>query len=434
MIKIKRVMALALFGCILFTTSMSLVAFAAPSSSGDSVNGSTEQNTTENAGESSAGNKKASQEKYDQLAEALSEKKELEGQLATAKAQVSAIAANKKQQKAKAKEISSKLSGITAQMDDLSSQMEDLQKHIEESKELEEIAQQEVDRQYADMKKRIQYMYENSGNDLAAVLFGGKKFSSILNLLEYIQKVHDYDRDKLDEFRLAKETQLAIINGLNGELAEVEGLKGELKSTQAEFSGMLAKQNALVDEIDDQLEDAEEIQKVYEAEVKAQSEILAQIQADIAREEASVSGNEVNYMSASGFYWPCPGYKRVSSDFGPRKSPTAGASTNHKGIDLAANKGTPILASQSGRVTTATYSSSAGNYIIINHGKNSAGQTVCTVYMHCNSLAVSAGQTVTQGQTIATVGSTGFSTGPHLHFGVTVGGAYVSPWGYVSKP
>ena len=129
----------------------------------------------------------------------------------------------------------------------------------------------------------------------------------------------------------------------------------------------------------------------------------------------------------TGFIWPCPSYTRISSYFGPRQQPTAGASTDHKGIDLAAPYGAAILASAAGTVTTSTYSSSAGNYIVIAHGNG-----MSTVYMHCSSLLVSVGQTVQQGQTIAKVGSTGYSTGNHLHFGVIKNGTYVNPLNYIS--
>ena len=124
--------------------------------------------------------------------------------------------------------------------------------------------------------------------------------------------------------------------------------------------------------------------------------------------------------------WPCPSSKRVTSDYGPRTSPTNGASSNHKGIDIGAAYGADIVAADGGTVLVATYSSSGGNYVIIDHGGG-----LCTVYMHASSLTVSAGQTVSKGQVIAKVGSTGISTGNHLHFGVSVNGVYVNPWNYL---
>ena len=118
----------------------------------------------------------------------------------------------------------------------------------------------------------------------------------------------------------------------------------------------------------------------------------------------------------------------MTSDYGTRVSPTAGASSNHKGIDIGASYGADIVAAADGKVVTAAYSSSGGNYVMIDHGNG-----LYTVYMHASSLCVSAGQNVTAGQVVAKVGSTGISTGNHLHFGVSLNGSYVSPWNYLSR-
>ena len=129
------------------------------------------------------------------------------------------------------------------------------------------------------------------------------------------------------------------------------------------------------------------------------------------------------------FKWPVPSSTRVTSDFGPRTSPTAGASSDHKGIDIGASSGSDIVAAAPGKVIISRYSSSAGYYISIDHGGG-----LCTVYMHCSKLLVNVGDVVAGGDVIAKVGSTGISTGPHLHFGVSLNGSYVSPWGYLTKP
>ena len=164
-------------------------------------------------------------------------------------------------------------------------------------------------------------------------------------------------------------------------------------------------------------------QNGYKSELEQQEKLLNEIEEQIAR----AANPDAYEGSATGFVWPCPAYTRISSYFGPRPQPTAGASTNHKGIDLAAPYGAAILASAAGKVTTATYSKSAGNYIVIAHGNG-----MSTVYMHCSALLVSVGQVVNQGDVIAKVGSTGYSTGNHLHFGVIKNGSYVNPMGYVS--
>ena len=129
---------------------------------------------------------------------------------------------------------------------------------------------------------------------------------------------------------------------------------------------------------------------------------------------------------SGGFTWPVPSGGRISSTFGSREAPTEGASTYHKGIDIAASSGSKVVAAAGGEVVIATYSASAGNYVMINHGSG-----VYTVYMHMANLGVSEGQEVKQGESIGSVGSTGYSTGPHLHFGIRENGSYVDPQNFM---
>ena len=135
--------------------------------------------------------------------------------------------------------------------------------------------------------------------------------------------------------------------------------------------------------------------------------------------------NRVKYDGGM-FQMPCPSYKRISDDYGNRMHPTLGVEKFHNGVDFAAPSGSPILAAYDGRVVAATYNSSMGNYVMIDHGDG-----LYTIYMHASKLYVSSGQTVTKGEQIAAVGSTGRSTGPHLHFSVRLNGSYVSPWNYL---
>ena len=121
-------------------------------------------------------------------------------------------------------------------------------------------------------------------------------------------------------------------------------------------------------------------------------------------------------------------YTRISSPFGYRMHPTLGVMKFHNGVDLAAPAGSAILAAYDGTVISAAYNDSMGNYVMINHGDG-----VYTIYMHASALYVSTGQKVSKGDTIAAVGTTGRSTGNHLHFGVRVNGEYVDPMGYISK-
>ena len=184
----------------------------------------------------------------------------------------------------------------------------------------------------------------------------------------------------------------------------------------------IEKYNKKMEESQDRIDEYTKQAIAAEHEVE---NLLQKKQDEIDRELAAGGGNS---GGEGGFGWPVSGGGRISSGFGPRTSPTAGASSYHKGLDIAIASGTPVLASGSGKVVTATYSSSAGNYVMISHGNR-----LYTVYMHCSRLAVKVGERVSKGQVIAYVGSTGISTGAHLHFGVSKNGNYVNPLNYLSR-
>ena len=142
------------------------------------------------------------------------------------------------------------------------------------------------------------------------------------------------------------------------------------------------------------------------------------------------NNNQNNGGSHSGngsFGWPCPGYTSVSSGYGYRSDPFSGSSSFHNGIDIPAPAGTPVVAASSGTVEWANLNPTAGNWIGINHGNG-----VYTIYMHMSALLVSPGTQVSAGQTIGLVGTTGSSTGNHLHFTVRVNGAYQNPYDYLN--
>ena len=144
--------------------------------------------------------------------------------------------------------------------------------------------------------------------------------------------------------------------------------------------------------------------------------------------EGWIPGTDVPFIGADGFCSPIgAGWESVvTSEFGNRIDPFTGQRRGHTGMDLAVPTGTPIRAALPGTVTAAQYHSSYGYYVMIDHGGG-----LYTVYMHASSLLVSPGQTVSAGDVIAKVGSTGISTGSHLHFGVSLNGSYVSPWSYL---
>ena len=166
--------------------------------------------------------------------------------------------------------------------------------------------------------------------------------------------------------------------------------------------------------------------KEYQQMIAQQDAEIASIEAAIRQQQAALDEANRRVYGGGQFVWPAPKYTRISDDYGMRTHPTLGVQMMHNGIDMAAPSGSPILAAADGNVIAAAYSSSMGNYIMIDHGSD-----IITVYMHASALNVSVGQEVSAGDRIGSVGSTGRSTGPHLHFGVRKNGTYVNPWSYL---
>ena len=317
---------------------------------------------------------------------------------------------------------------LQAQIQEFAEEIEAKQAEIEEAEAELEATKAEAVERYEAMKKRIAYMYENSSTSYLELFLTSESMADFLNKSEYFSQITEYDHEMLIEYAELQaeiEEQTAELQAEEEELELMaETAEEQLETVEALIETKTAQIAAYQAEIAAQSVNAED----YEDDLEYQEALLEQIEAQIAAAAAANAlASDGDGGASTGFIWPCPSSHTISSYYGPREQPVAGASTDHKGIDIAASYGAAIVASASGRVTTATYSSSAGNYVVISHGNG-----ISTVYMHCSALYVSVGDTVEQGETIAAVGSTGYSTGNHLHFGVIVNGSYVNPLGYVS--
>ncbi len=407
--------------------------------------GSSASESSEKASSDSAASAAAAKTK---LSEAEAEMKELEQQLSSAKELIASLESNKSDIEGKVWELDTQLSAISAQIDELTEQLDQKNQEIEEAEgaiadTAEKLSQAEARaaEQYDAMKLRMQFMYENTtAGSLFTSLLKSGSITKLLSAVEYINQLAKYDRDMLTSYEETAreiasyeeelETEKTALEADRAELDELKRLSEDQKATIASLEG--AKRTELM-QVNTYIDAAENTAEAYEDEIAAQNEVIAEIRAEIAREEAkrqaaAAAGETYEERSYDGgvFLWPCPASHRVTSDFGYRTSPTAGASTYHKGIDIGAPYGSAIIAAAPGEVTFAGYSSGAGNYVIVNHGSG-----LRTVYMHASSLNVSLGQVVAAGDTVAYVGSTGISTGNHLHFGVSLNGEYVSPWSYL---
>lgn len=389
------------------------------------------------------------------LSEAQQEKKTLENDLQKAKELIDSLKGSKEDIQSEVEKLDKQLNEISGKVKELESQLSKKRQEIANTESALNKAKEQEKKQYRNMKKRIQFMYENGQTSYVEMLLSADSFTDFLNAVEYITQISQYDRKMLKEYQNMQVTIADTQKTLETDYASLQSLQAKVQEEKQAVAALESAKKGELNDVADDLTDAQTVAKAYEAEIQAQNEVIAQIQAaqkraaeqqaaqqqaqaaeenqgatDAAGENQNTAQNTTpsgNGQSTRSMMWPCPSSKRVTSDYGPRTSPTNGASSNHKGIDIGAAYGADIVAADGGTVLVATYSSSGGNYVIIDHGGG-----LCTVYMHASSLTVSAGQTVSKGQVIAKVGSTGISTGNHLHFGVTLNGVYVSPWGYVS--
>ena len=290
-------------------------------------------------------------------------------------------------------------------------------------------------------KERIQAMEEEGEISYWSIIFEANSFSDLLDRLTMVQEIAAADKRRLKELAKAAEEVTLAQEALESEKEALEGTKAELDETQVQ----LAEKRAEADELLLQLiAKGEEYQAMLDESEALQEELMAEIAAKEKEYKAAQYREWLatyvppttypsddrtpssNAPSSSGWVAPLP-YLNVTSPFGNRLHPVLGYYRMHNGVDFGAASGTPIYAARSGRVTTASYQAGgAGNYVSINHGDGFS-----SIYMHMTRYIVSAGQYVTAGQVIGYVGSTGISTGPHLHFGISYNGTYVNPMNYL---
>ena len=328
----------------------------------------------------------------------------------------------KKDAAAYVRELDNSISQLNLELEELDGKINDKEQDIEAAGQELEAAKQVEAAQYDAMKLRIKYMYERGETTYLDMLLQSEDLIQMMNRAEYIQQIAEYDRKKMGEYEEAREAVVAREAQLNQEREQLLLLQEQTEGKQHSVETLLAQKNQELKNFESQIHTAEGQISEYEKDIRAQEE-------EEARKAAEAAGKKYNTVNLGDikFIWPCPASSRITSSFGSRTSPTPGASSNHQGMDIGAPSGSSIVAAASGTVVIATYSYSAGNYIMVNHGGG-----VYTVYMHCSQLLASEGQDVIQGQTIAKVGSTGYSTGPHLHFGIRANGKYVDPGNYVS--
>jgi len=281
-----------------------------------------------------------------------------------------------------------------------------------------DLIREEQDVYYEQTKERIKVMYEFGSTEYLEVLLESKDTSDFFNRLEYLNKLVAYDQEMLEKIQEIEEEIKRHENQLTVEKIELEELQAENMVQKNDVEALRVKKEKEIVSIQ---EDKELILQEIQMMEKEQEE------RDKMIEELIKLYADSTILFGGDLDWPVPGWSRISSEFGPRIHPVHGYRSTHTGIDIPASYGTSVKAAGSGRVIFAGWGTAYGNFILIDHGVDPQKRHVVTQYAHNSELLVSEGDVVVRGETIAKVGSTGWSTGNHLHFGVQIGGEWVDP-------
>lgn len=371
----------------------------------------------------------------DALSDAQDEKKQLQSNLSAAQAMKKELENAKTALTGDVVELDSQMSEVSNDLLEVQNLLDTKEAELE--KTTKELAQAKIDveKQYEDMKLRIKFMYENGTMSYIQILLSSGSFSELLNKAEYIEQVSEYDRNMLQTYQDNRDKITRLEKDLKDQKEVLEQVKGDVEAKQTEMAGLISDKQSEIEGYESDIQNKEEAIKEYEAMIAEQDSTIKALEASVAaakakRAQMTVSDNSANAADqphyGGAFVWPAPSYTRISDDYGYRTHPILGIQQFHSGVDMAAPSGSSILAAADGTVVAATYNATMGNYVMIDHGNG-----LYTIYMHASALYVSSGQSVSAGSTIAAVGSTGRSTGAHLHFSVRQNGSYVSPWNYL---
>ena len=304
---------------------------------------------------------------------------------------------------AKVQEIQSTES-IIAQYDAL---IADEQAKLEDTQAKEEI-------QYELFCKRVRAMEEAGTVSYWSILFDSADFADLLDRATFVSEIMEADNKIMDDLAALRRSIEAQKAELETSRADQQTQRDALVAQKKELDAKEADAAALVQKIQSQ---ESEYQSSRDALKREEEEVEAQIIKKQKEIQAKIAAGQISFDPGTGWQWPVPGRYKITSTFGPRIHPITGLPGNHTGTDVAAPKGTAILAARGGVVTISTYNNSYGNYVVVQHDNG-----IATLYAHMSSRAVSEGQIVTQGQTLGYVGSTGSSTGNHLHLEFRVNG------------
>ena len=376
-----------------------------------------------------------------QIAALKEEKKEIEAQLKDVKSQL--------------KENDNEIAGIVSRKDAIDQEIQLLHQQVDninhqvatyalliadKQDELDD-ANYRLDDLNEKNKARLRAMEEDGELSYWAVIFKANSFSDLLDRISMVQEINAADQRRLREISEVAQQVSTVQKELVREKSDLESVKKELDAAEVTLAERRAEADKLLTEL---IAKGEEFEALIDESEDLQSDLMKQIaqkEKDLKAQEykewlatyvptTKPSGTDTTpstqVPSSSGWIKPLKSYT-VTSAFGMRVHPISGVYKMHEGVDLSAPQGTPIYAAKSGKVTTTSYQAGgAGYYVSINHGDGFS-----SVYMHMTHYIVKPGNYVNAGQVIGYVGSTGGSTGPHLHFGISYNGTYVNPMNYI---
>lgn len=345
------------------------------------------------------------------------EKKELQKK-------VNALSAELKNNRQKKELLDGQIRVLSTEIANTESQIAAYSELITQSQAELAQAEEEEAAQYELFCQRVRAMEEQGTVDYWSVLFRATSFSDLLGRLDIVNEIMEYDQRVIDDLKKLQEEIAARKADLETQKADSEAAKATLLSQKTELDEQRSAANELVKQLQADTDEARAEMAAVAAEEEALLAQAVRLSRELAAQQAAAG--QPSSAALGGYIWPVTS-RRITSQFGPRNTGIKGASTNHKGVDIGGvGYNSEVRAAKAGTVIISSYSSSYGNYVSISHG---SGNT--TVYAHLSSRKVSVGQRVDQGQLIGITGSTGISSGPHLHFEIMENGARINPLKYL---
>lgn len=323
--------------------------------------------------------------------------------------------------------LDKKITDSQSKLDQLQSELSGLNVDIKKAKNQITEIEEDLDKNEELLKERLRVMYKTNDVSYIEILMDSESITDLLSNVNNIQRIVNHDKDLLAELEADRKKQEEQKKLLEASKAKMTEIQAQVKSEQAEMEANLGTQytekHKIALDIDQLKLQEEELQRESTA---IEKEILRLMPKTTSKTTTTTKGTAPQNYSGGSMHWPLSIKGTITSTYGYRSDPKTGASSFHQGLDIAAPRGTAVYAADAGVVIFSGYKNSYGNVVMINHGGG-----IVTVYAHNSSLVARTGATVSRGQLISKVGSTGYSTGNHLHFEVRKNGSTVNPRNYV---